>query len=115
LRRNGPKWNDVVAKALGLELIDLAAGGATTDNAFVAGGTGADSTITVPSTADQITSFLSWDAPRPGDIFIHWIGANDILFNTSITGAQIVSLINANVDRLYYAGKCRSISSEGTH
>jgi hypothetical protein len=48
---------------------------------------------------------MTWDAPRPGDIFAYWIGANDILFNTSITGAQITSLVNADVDRLYRAGR----------
>ncbi|KAM0445451.1 hypothetical protein ACHAQK_001660 [Fusarium lateritium] len=101
---NGPKWNDVVAKDLELELINLAAGGATTNNDFVAGGTGADSTITVPSAADQVSSFLTWDKPQSGDIFVHWIGANDILFNTSITGAQVTSLINEDVYRLYQAG-----------
>ncbi|KAF5975030.1 phosphatidylcholine-sterol acyltransferase [Fusarium bulbicola] len=101
---NGPKWNDVVAKQLGLELINLATGGATTNNDFVAGGTGAESTIPVPSAADQVLSFLSWDKPQAGDIFVHWIGANDILFNTSITGSQVTSLINENVNRLFQAG-----------
>ncbi|KAM0438686.1 hypothetical protein ACHAPT_001442 [Fusarium lateritium] len=101
---NGPKWNDVVAKALGLELTNLATGGATTDNSFVAGGTGASSTIPVPSAADQITSFLSRDTPRPDDVFVHWIGANDILFNTTITGAEVTSLIAGHVHRLYLAG-----------
>ncbi|KAF4948920.1 hypothetical protein FGADI_9204 [Fusarium gaditjirri] len=101
---NGPKWNDVVAKKLNLELINLATGGATTNNDFVAGGTGAESTIPVPSAADQVLSFLSWDEPQAGDIFVHWIGANDILFNTSITGAQVTSLINENVNRLFQAG-----------
>ncbi|KAJ4015271.1 hypothetical protein NW752_006724 [Fusarium irregulare] len=101
---NGLKWNDLVAKDHGLELINLATGGATTNNNLVAGGTGAESTIPVPSTADQVLSFLSWDKPRKGDIFVHWIGANDILFNTSITGGQVTSLVNENVDRLYHAG-----------
>ncbi|KAF4415131.1 hypothetical protein F53441_14661 [Fusarium austroafricanum] len=101
---NGPKWNDVLAKELGLTLINLATGGATTNNSFVAGGTGASSTIPVPAAADQVLSFLSWDEPKQGDIFVHWIGANDILFNTSITGGQVASLINENVNRLYQAG-----------
>ncbi|PQK07920.1 hypothetical protein BB8028_0001g00010 [Beauveria bassiana] len=101
---NGPKWNDVVSEALGLELINLATGGATTDNAFVAGGTGPDSTIHVPSTADQIASFLSWDTIRADDIFVHWSGANDILFNTSVTAIQVGSLIERNINQLYHAG-----------
>lgn len=94
-----------MAKDLGLELINLATGGATTNNDFVPGGTGSQSTIRVPSAADQVLSFLSWDKPRREDIFVHWIGANDILFNTSITGGQVTSLINENIDRLYHAGK----------
>ncbi|CAF3528820.1 hypothetical protein SNK03_010028 [Fusarium graminearum] len=106
---NGLKWNDLVAKDLGLELINLATGGATTNNNFVAGGTGAQSTIPVPSASDQVFSFLSWNKPRPDDVFVHWIGANDILFNTSITGGQVTSLINENVDRLYHAGAKRII------
>ncbi|KAM0344468.1 hypothetical protein ACHAPU_007440 [Fusarium lateritium] len=101
---NGPKWNDLVAKDLDLELVNLATGGATTNNGFVAGGTGSASNIYVPSAADQVVSFLSWDEPRPGDIFVHWIGANDILFNTSITGGQVTSLVNENVNRLFQAG-----------
>lgn len=101
---NGPKWNDIVAAALGLELTNLAAGGATADNSFVAGGTGASSTIPVPSAKDQVDSFLTWDAARPGDVFVHWIGANDILFNTTITGGEIASLVAEDVDRLYRSG-----------
>lgn len=104
-QRNGPKWNDIVAATLGLELTNLAAGGATADNSFVAGGTGASSTIPVPSTKDQVDSFLTWDAPQPGDVFVHWIGANDILFNTTIAGAEIASLVAEDVDRLYRSGK----------
>ena len=102
---NGLMWNDVAAKALDLELINLAAGGATTNNTFITGGTGADSTIPVPSASDQVASFLSWDAPRRDDVFVHWIGANDILFNTSITAAQVVELIKQDVNRLYHAGR----------
>ncbi|RSM13234.1 hypothetical protein CDV31_005938 [Fusarium ambrosium] len=101
---NGPKWNDIVAEVLDLELINLATGGATTDNDFVAGGTGASSSIPVPSAGDQITAFLSQDTPRGNDIYVLWIGANDILFNTSITGIQISSLISKHVNRLYRAG-----------
>lgn len=89
---------------LDLELINLATGGATTDNDFVAGGTGASSTIPVPSADDQITAFLSRDKPTETDVFVHWIGANDILFNTSITGIEVTSLISKHVNRLYRAG-----------
>lgn len=104
LSRNGPKWTDIVAKVLDLELINFATGGATTDNAFAAGGTGASSAIPVPSADDQITAFLSQYRPRPTDIFVLWIGANDILFNTTTAGTQVTSLISGQVNRLYLAG-----------
>lgn len=68
------------------------------------GYTGPESTIPVPSTRDQIATFLNESSPRADDIFVHWIGANDALFNTSITGAELTSLINRDVDTLFRAG-----------
>lgn len=103
-RSNGPKWNEVASKALGLELVNLATGGATSDNMFVQGGTGPDSTILVPSTQDQIQRFLSEDEPRDDDVFVHWIGANDVLFNNTVTGAQITAVIKTQIDELRDAG-----------
>ncbi|CAG9990298.1 unnamed protein product [Clonostachys byssicola] len=102
--RDGPVWNERVADALGLELVNIATGGATTNNGFVQGRTGPKSEIPVPSTAEQIASFLSWDAPRPGDVFVHWSGVNEILFNPNVTGSQTTSLINENIGILYRAG-----------
>lgn len=87
-----------------LELLDYAAGGATADNSFVQGYTGPEDTIPVPSTFDQIETFLNISFPRDDDIFVHWIGVNDALFDTNITGAELTSLINRDVDRLYRAG-----------
>lgn len=98
-------WNELVADALDLELVNVATGGATTNNGFVQGRTGPKSEIPVPSTAEQIASFLSWDAPRPGDVFVHWSGVNDILFNPNVTGSQTTSLINENIETLYRAGE----------
>ncbi|CAG9945014.1 unnamed protein product [Clonostachys rosea f. rosea IK726] len=102
--RDGPVWNERVANALGLELVNIATGGATTNNGFVQGRTGPKSEIPVPSTAEQIASFLSWDEPRPRDVFVHWSGVNEILFNPNVTGSQTTSLINQNIEILYRAG-----------
>ncbi|VUC21233.1 unnamed protein product [Clonostachys rosea] len=101
---NGPVWNERVANALDLELVNIATGGATTNNGFVQGSTGPKSEIPVPSTAEQIALFLSWDAPRPGDIFVHWSGVNEILFNLNVTGSQTAILIKDNIEILYRAG-----------
>ncbi|CAI6036259.1 unnamed protein product [Clonostachys chloroleuca] len=101
---DGPVWNEHVASALDLELVNIATGGATTNNGFVQGRTGPRSEIPVPSTAEQIASFLLWDVPRPGDVFVHWSGVNEILFNPNVTGSQTTSLINENIETLYRAG-----------
>lgn len=82
----------------------MATGGSTADNAFVAGGTGADSTLPVPSARDQIAMFLSSHTVEPSDVFVHWTGANDVLFRPNITGAQLTSVVGANVDILYRNG-----------
>lgn len=85
-------------------MLDFATGGATVDNSFVAGFTGPYSGIPVPSATDQIHEFLNQSIPKPDDIFVHWIGANDWFFNTSISGAQVTSLVTRNIDTLYRAG-----------
>ncbi|KAK4494344.1 hypothetical protein PRZ48_014642 [Zasmidium cellare] len=101
---NGPKWSNDLADTLSVELLNYAAGGATADNSFVQGYTGENSTIPVPSTRDQIATFLATNSPQANDIFVHWIGANDALFDVNITGAELTSLINRDVDTLFRAG-----------
>lgn len=79
----------------------MATGGATTDNAYIAGFTGADSKIPVPSAADQIATFLkTTDGPRKHDVFVQWIGANDILFDNTANPEKVAQLIKANIDLL---------------
>lgn len=58
----------------------------------------------MPSAFNQVQSFLSTDSPKADDLFVHYIGANDPLFNPRIQGSQIISLINRDIDLLYRAG-----------
>ena len=69
----------------------------------MAGFTGSNSTIAVPSAFDQVHNFLAQDSPRQDDLFVHWIGANDPLFKAKIHGSQVISLINRDIDLLYRA------------
>lgn len=104
MARNGPVWAITLANALEAQLLDYAAGGATADNSIVAGFTGPTSEIPVPSAYDQLNQFLSKDSPRPNDVFVRYIGANDPLFNPNISGSAIASLISRDVDLLYRSG-----------
>lgn len=101
---NGPVWPEDLSHALSAQLLDYAVGGATADNSVVTGYTGPNSTIRVPSAREQVERFLREDAPREDDLFVHYIGANDILFDATITGSAVTSLINADVQRLWAAG-----------
>ncbi|KAF7186475.1 Phosphatidylcholine-sterol acyltransferase [Pseudocercospora fuligena] len=101
---NGPVWAVTLSNTLGTQLLDYATGGATADNSFVPGFTGANSEIPVPSAYDQLKNFLANDKPKDNDLFVHWIGANDPLFNPGINGSQIVSLINRDVELLWRSG-----------
>ncbi len=65
---------------------------------------GENSTIPVPSATDQINTFLSNDTVQPSDVFFIYIGANDPLFNTSVTGDQIAAIIESQVHRLFVQG-----------
>lgn len=65
---------------------------------------GYNSTIPVPSGVDQISEFLSNETVLPTDILVFYFGANDILFNTSVTGQQIGRVIEGQVHRLYTLG-----------
>ena len=97
-------WAQDLASSLDLDLLDFATGGATADNSFVAGFTGVSSQIRVPSAHDQLSRFLATSDPEAGDIFVYWIGANDIFFDTSITAGQVTSLIARDINMLYSAG-----------
>jgi phospholipase/lecithinase/hemolysin len=101
---NGPVWPILLSTTLSAPLLDYAVGGATADNSLVTGYTGPNSTIRVPSARDQVEHFLADDAPRDDDLFVHFVGANDPLFDAEVTGAAVASWINADVQRLWGAG-----------
>ncbi|KAL0939979.1 lipolytic protein g-d-s-l family [Colletotrichum truncatum] len=97
---NGIVWPEYVAGNLSIPLYDYAVGGATTSNSLVQGYTGPKSTIAVPSVLDQIVMFLSKTTPQGANfstsdskalatpLFVLFAGANDILFNASISASQ---------------------------
>ncbi|CAN8100963.1 unnamed protein product [Discula destructiva] len=115
---NGPVWPQYVAANLSLPLLDYAVGGATTSNALIQGFTGPASTIPVPSVADQVAAFLAGLSPQNtslssssavdqdedgnlhNPLFIIWGGANDVLFNPSISAAQSHAALTSAVAAL---------------
>lgn len=55
---NGPTYVEYLADDLGIPVLrDHAYGGSTINNSFIAGGTGFNSTIPVPATADQVQAY----------------------------------------------------------
>lgn len=55
---NGPTYVEYLANDLGIPVLrDHAYGGSTINNSFIAGGTGFNSTIPVPATADQVQAY----------------------------------------------------------
>lgn len=102
---NGPVWPTLLAHTLNASLLDFATGGATASNALVQGFTGPNASIPVPSASEQVSAFLAGGSPvSASDVVVHYIGANDVLFDTSVAGAQVASWIDADVQRLYAAG-----------
>ncbi|EJF59503.1 GDSL lipase/esterase [Dichomitus squalens] len=89
---NGPVWIEYVASNLSVPLLDFATGGATTSNALVQGYTGPHSVIPVRSIDEQVVKFLQEGAPSnvslEAPLFVLMGGANDPLFNLSITASQ---------------------------
>ncbi|KAI1794394.1 hypothetical protein LXA43DRAFT_138206 [Ganoderma leucocontextum] len=89
---NGPVWIEYVAGNLSVPLLDFAVGGATTSNTLAQGFTGPNSSIPVPSIDEQVATFLQTGAPSnislAAPLFVLLGGANDPLFNSSITANQ---------------------------
>lgn len=65
---------------------------------------GYNSTIPVPSTMDQIQTFLSNNTISSTDLLAVYIGFNDIFFDTALTGTEIAAIIEGQVHTLYDSG-----------
>ena len=73
---------------------------ATSSNALVQGFTGPNSTIPVPSVADQVSSFLNSSSSSSSNtsltapLFVLLGGVNDVLFNPNLTASQSFSVLS---------------------
>lgn len=66
---------------------------------------GYNSTIPVPSTSDQIHTFLSNNTISPTtDILTLYIGFNDVFFDPTLTATTITAVIEGQVHTLYDSG-----------
>ncbi|KAF8524476.1 GDSL lipase/esterase [Gautieria morchelliformis] len=99
---NGPVWVEVLAERLGMELVDNAVGGATSNNSVVQGATGPNSSIPVPSAVDQVAKYFNTHKVGPGDIFVIMIGANDALFKLSVD--DVTPAVSSIIKSLYEKG-----------
>ncbi|KAF8526539.1 GDSL lipase/esterase [Hysterangium stoloniferum] len=104
---NGPVWVEHLAQKLGMELIDLAVGGATSNNSVVKGVTGRTDNIPVPSAVDQLASFLKSHTVDPEDLYVIMVGANDILIGYTIEG--VVPAIKYIITNLHKNGATKFI------
>lgn len=104
---NGRVWVEVLAHELSLPLKDHAVGGSTTNNTLLQGYTGKNSSIPVPSTLDQVTSYLHSKSFKKENVartlFVVGGGGNDAFFgagNDAITPQSTVSALKAAVEML---------------
>jgi len=104
---NGPVWVEYLAQKLGMELIDLAIGGATSNNSVVKGVTGRTGNIPVPSAMDQLASFLESHSVDAQDLYVIMIGANDILYDYTIEG--VIPAIKYMITNLHKNGATKFI------
>jgi phospholipase/lecithinase/hemolysin len=103
---NGPNWvddMDVLIKA------DYAYGSATTDSNFVQGLADFNQ-IPVPGVLQQVNQYFSktnyfvLQISFQYALHVVWAGANDFLFNTSVTPQQIVNSLSNSLAALLNAG-----------
>lgn len=104
---NGPVWVESLATKLNADLLDFAIAGATSNNSVVQGFMGLKSDIRVPCLLDQLESFVRHNTVSSNDLYAFMIGANDILFSSSIDG--VIPALNSVVEQLYKKGATRFI------
>jgi lysophospholipase L1-like esterase len=80
---------------------------ATSNNTFVQGFTGPNSTIAVPSAEDQVSAYLSGANTDSihNNLFTILIGANDVLFNENITASETVNNVVKIINELKQKGE----------
>jgi outer membrane lipase/esterase len=101
---NGPMWVDQLYVS-GIE--NYAYGSATTDNNLVQGYTKGN-TVPVPGILQQVQTYLNQNKPSKSDfnctLYIISGGANDFIFNSTLTPVQIVPSLLKSVTTLLAAG-----------
>lgn len=109
---NGKVWVQELSSLLRIPLLDNAIGGATTNNSLLQGFTGPNSSISVPSTLDQVTLYLKSASFNKHDIsktlFVVGGGGNDAFFgfgNDQVTPSSTVGALYAAVNALKAQGK----------
>jgi phospholipase/lecithinase/hemolysin len=103
---NGPNWVDDVRVPI---KFDYAYGSATTDSNFVQGYADLNQ-IPVPGVRQQVAEYLNTNCKRllefnlEHSFHVVWAGANDFLFNNSVTPQQIVNSLSHSLVALLNAG-----------
>ncbi|KAJ3284614.1 hypothetical protein HK104_009853 [Borealophlyctis nickersoniae] len=98
---NGKMWPEYVADMLDVTFINEAYGGATTDNAFVQGYTGANSDVPVPSIKEQIGHYLDTNPPHINEaVYALFPCGNEFFFNQTVTGEQVAQSLAGVADQL---------------
>jgi len=108
---NGKIWVEFLQQLLNIPIESLAYGGATTNNSFVQGYTGAYANISVPSVVDQIYQLFS--RPNltlildPFAVFVVEGGSNDFYYSPNVNGSQVAFSTVSNMETLYSLGARR--------
>jgi outer membrane lipase/esterase len=95
---DGPNWVEILTKSL--IVADYAYGGATTDNNLVQD----PNLVQIPGVLQQVTTYLNslvgntHSSEHP--VYVIWAGGNDLIYNSSLTAAQIVNSLMDSVKAL---------------
>jgi len=96
-----PNWVKILTKSL--IVADYAYAGATTDSNLVEGSAKLN-LVEVPGVLQQVTTYLNSLAGNTHSsehpVYVIWAGGNDLIFNSSITPAQIVNSLMDSVKAL---------------
>ncbi len=107
---NGPVWVEYFARAL-REPVPLPSILGGTNHAVNGARAAGESPYPVPDLTEQVSSYLlaSGGRANPDDIFVVWVGANDIFFGASAGEpdfiANAIERIRWSIEALYAAGR----------